>query len=400
MRTPFSQLALVTALASGPAAAQLGLPGVQLPTRALERTVGTVARTAEPVLTDAGKQLAALREARISRLVRDNPAVLELTADGYAARRGEVLVFGPSTIALQGLRSRGFVIVGEETIEGLGVSATRLRIPVSVRMRNVGELIGRAAPGLEWSPDHIFEQSGRVGRAARSQTGPGPISVRIGVIDGAPGPGQTVAASKGFALGAPVPSNHGSAIVSLLGRAGARNVAVADVYGSDPAGGSASAVARGLGRLVAGGAKIVTISLVGADNPLLKRSIAAAANKGVVIVAAVGNDGPAAPPVYPASYPTVVAVTGVDKRNRALIEAGRALHLDYAAPGADIAALDARGKSVALRGTSFAVPLAAARIASAMGANWRAAVDAESVDLGKKGHDPVYGRGLLCGNCR
>ncbi len=43
-----------------------------------------------------------------------------------------------------------------------------------------------------------------------------------------------------------------------------------------------------------------------------------------MIVAAVGNDGPSARPAYPASYPGVLAVTGVDGRNRALIEAGRA----------------------------------------------------------------------------
>jgi subtilisin family serine protease len=179
-----------------------------------------------------------------------------------------------------------------------------------------------------------------------------------------------------------------------------RSVAVADVYGNDPAGGSASAVARGLGWLVGNGAKVVTVSLVGPDNPLLSRAVAAARSKGVVIVAAVGNDGPAAPPAYPASYPGVVAVTGVDGRNRALIEAGRALHLDYAAPGADITGADARGRLVKLRGTSFAAPLAAARIAAAMGDDWKPVVDREAVDLGKKGADSVYGRGLLCGKCR
>ena len=86
----------------------------------------------------------------------------------------------------------------------------------------------------------------------------------------------------------------------------------------------------------------MTISLVGPRNPVLERGIAAAQGKGVVVVAAVGNDGPAAPPAYPASYKGVVAVTAVDKRDRALIEAGRALHLEYAAPGADFRASNAQ----------------------------------------------------------
>jgi hypothetical protein len=94
-------------------------------------------------------------------------------------------------------------------------------------------------------------------------------------------------------------------------------------------------------------------------------------------------------------------VTGVDGRNRALIEAGRALHLDYAAPGADLSGRNARGSRVRLRGTSYATPLAAARIAAALqrGANWRLALDAEAEDLGERGHDEVFGRGLICRGC-
>ena len=97
----------------------------------------------------------------------------------------------------------------------------------------------------------------------------------------------------------------------------------------------------------------------------------------------------------------MVAVTAVDGKRRALIEAGRALHLDYAAPGADIYGRNAKGKRIGLRGTSFATPLVAARLARAMaqGRSWRAALDAEAVDLGRKGHDDTYGRGLVCGGC-
>jgi len=394
------RLAMPLLLLASPAAAQLALPSVPLPTGALGRSIDRVTRVVEPVLADAGRALAALRETRLENLVRANPKVLELTRDGYAARRGEVLIFGPSDIALGGLRTLGFRVLGEEAIEGLDVSVTRLQLPAGAKMRDAAALIERAAPGAQWTPDHIYEQAGRAPSAGAEKSYAVPIATRVGVIDGAPASGLAVDASKGFSKGAPVASNHGSAVVSLLKRAGVRSVAVADVYGTDPAGGSATAVARGLGWLVANGAKVVTVSLVGPDNPLLARAIGAARGKGVVIVAAVGNDGPAAPPAYPASYPGVVAVTGVDSRNRALIEAGRAIDLDYAAPGADITGSDANGRSVKLRGTSFAAPLAAARIAAAIGGDWQTAVDKETVDLGKKGPDSVYGRGLLCGKCR
>ena len=180
-----------------------------------------------------------------------------------------------------------------------------------------------------------------------------------------------------------------------------RQVYVADVYGTDAAGGNASAIARGLGWLVEQGARVITMSLVGPDNPLLQRAIAAAHRRGVLVVAAVGNDGPAAPPAYPASYDGVIAVTAVDGRERALIEAGRALHLDYAAPGADIYGLDRRGRSQRLRGTSYATPLVAARLAAALraGGDWRSVLDREARDLGERGLDPVYGRGLVCRGC-
>ncbi len=114
------------------------------------------------------------------------------------------------------------------------------------------------------------------------------------------------------------------------------------------------------------------------------------------IVAAVGNDGRAAPPAYPASYEGVIAVTGVDARNRPLIEAGRALHLDYAAPGADMSAAGPNGRLVPVRGTSYAVPFVAGRLAVHLGRPDPIAIlDSEANPRGRG-----LGRGVICGNCR
>ncbi len=88
----------------------------------------------------------------------------------------------------------------------------------------------------------------------------------------------------------------------------------------------------------------------------------------------------------------MVAVTGVDPKGRALIEAGRARHLDFAAPGADLAAaLPAKGYAV-VRGTSFAAPLVAARLA-ATGSLPALAAEA------RPGKGKV-GRGIVCATCR
>jgi subtilisin family serine protease len=145
---------------------------------------------------------------------------------------------------------------------------------------------------------------------------------------------------------------------------------------------------------------VVSISLVGPSNPLLARAVAAVLAQGMTVVAAVGNDGAASPPSYPASYDGVVAVTGIDGRRRVLFEAGHALHLDYAAPGADMTGIGLDGRARALRGTSFAAPLVAARLAAyrASGADASQALvraNGEARPAGAR-----VGRGILCETCR
>ncbi|MEA3108491.1 MAG: hypothetical protein QOI88_3096 [Gammaproteobacteria bacterium] len=123
---------------------------------------------------------------------------------------------------------------------------------------------------------------------------------------------------------------------------------------------------------------------------------------GYIIVAAVGNDGPAAPPLYPASYPNVVGVTAVDAHHHVLIEAARGPQVMFAAPGADLAAAADGHTFTAMRGTSFAAPFVAALLGSALtapnAADAAAAIDAlakAAVDLGPPGRDLTYGFGLV-----
>jgi subtilisin family serine protease len=141
---------------------------------------------------------------------------------------------------------------------------------------------------------------------------------------------------------------------------------------------------------------VINISLVGPDNPVLARAVAALVARGHVIVAAVGNDGPAAPPLYPASYPGVIGVSGVDAKLRALPEAASGPQVDFVASG-----LDGEGRH-ALRGTSFAAPIVARLAASRVqapspgaDAQMQAALAAQARDLGAPGRDPRYGDGLL-----
>jgi subtilisin family serine protease len=87
--------------------------------------------------------------------------------------------------------------------------------------------------------------------------------------------------------------------------------------------------------------------------------------RGHLLVAAVGNDGPAAPPLYPASYPGVVGVTGVDRQGRPLPEAAQGPQVMFAAPGSQmVSAAPGRPPYRQVRGTSFAAPLVAALLST------------------------------------
>ncbi len=412
-------------LAGAPAAlpAQLvpSLPPVidRLPDT-LGRTVsGTLDRVEAPVR--ATQRLLDDRVARLRGVVSANRRVLELDADGDPAVRGELMMLDASADTLGKALAAGFAVIGEERIDGLDIGYTRLAIPKGMTLARAEKRLREIAGPAEISADQLHFQSGAraaplralamAAQAVEARTG-----TSIGMIDGGvarhPALGGPIE-QRGFA-GAPAPSNHGTAVASLMvgqgtmrGPAPGTRLFVADVYGGNPAGGSAAAIARALGWLVGQRVPVVTISLVGPRNPLLDRVVRAAQARGTMIVAAVGNDGPAAPPAYPASYDGVIAVTGVDARNRALIEAGRALHLDFAAPGADMRAADGRGGLTAVRGTSFAAPLVAASLLVYYPSPDPAQRDAayreltqDAVDLGAKGPDKQFGQGLVCGDCR
>ncbi|HSD91986.1 MAG TPA: S8 family peptidase [Methyloceanibacter sp.] len=102
------------------------------------------------------------------------------------------------------------------------------------------------------------------------------------------------------------------------------------------------------------GAKIMNMSFTGPIDPLLERMIKAAAEKGVILIAAAGNDGPKAPPVYPAAYPDVIAVTATDEKDKLYGKANRGDYVFIAAPGVDIVAPGLKGSYGISSGTSMA----------------------------------------------
>ncbi|WP_147160528.1 S8 family serine peptidase [Novosphingobium sediminis] len=393
-------IALMLALPGG-LHAQITLPPVGALVDPVISRVQTALAPADEVVRSIDV-LAAERLDRLTKFVAQHPDETEFDSAGQPARRGELLVIDPRPDDLAAAQRGGFALIEQQRIEGINIGYARLAVPPRLPLAKAERALRKLLPQAEVTADQLHFQSGSRAQSGSSQPllAGLPRGGTIGVIDGGVVGGGTVAAQVGFAAGAPHPNAHAQAIRSLLVAAGTAKLYVADVYGTDLAGGNALSLARALGWMAQQRVPVVSISLIGPPNPLVARAVAAAQAGGMVVVAAVGNDGAAAPPAYPASYPNVIAVTGVDGRGRVLLEAGKASHLDYAAPGADITAIGLDGRRVSLRGTSFAAPLAAARIAAHRAATAKpqqvlSLTDAEAVRAGRK-----TGRGILCGACR
>lgn len=433
----FVQRALAAATAAailgGSAGAQLlpgvglpALPPVNLPTRnvpiagpvldnilsqpgareAVAPTLNTVSGLPERIAEAPPATLLELRRLRLRELIRQHPRELEADGAGQPVRRGILVVLDPDPASLQLAARGGFGIIGDNRDPELGIRSVGLAVPRGLSTRDGLKRLRKIAPRLQADFDHLYEPAGGellpfAGSLALSQGSTG--GRRIGVVDGGvashPSLGGASIEQNGFA-GKPQPTGHGTAVASLLvgnqgvfrGAARGASLFVADVYGGSRAAGSASAIVRALGWLASKRPQVINISLVGPQNRLVQRAVQVLRARGIQIVAAIGNDGPAAPPQYPASYPGVVAVTGVDARGRALPEAGKASHLDFAAPGSDMAAALPGQGYAKVRGTSFAAPLTTARLALS-GSVQRLATEA------RPGKGRV-GRGIVCGDCR
>ena len=409
-RTNFILL-LVMSLAAWSARAQLPqvqVPGVQVPgvpgLPDARRAVGGTLR-----------ELSAARALRAERLLREHRAELDRDPRGELVVRAEVVAIDITPVALEKALAAHFVVLRTEELADLAFKITVLQTPDGMSASRGLKRLRKLDPEGTYDFNHVYLDSGetdgdfprvaaRAAQTVETVGGAGGLR-RIGLIDG----GVDVAhqAFKPLRLhhfgcgGRQVPSAHGTAVASILtGNRAFGDLYVADVYCGEAAGGAVDAVAAAFGWMARERVAVVNVSLVGPRNALLERAVRSLAARGHLIVAAVGNDGPASPPLYPAAYQDVVGVTGIDGRHRVLIEACRGGHVDFAAPGADVsAAAQAPDQYVSVRGTSFAAPQVAALLGDLQSPDIPARdqlldrLAAGARDLGKPGRDDVYGAG-------
>ena len=124
----------------------------------------------------------------------------------------------------------------------------------------------------------------------------------------------------------------------------------------------------------------------------------------VVIVAAAGNRGSGTSEVgAPATMPGVLTVAGVDRNEKASIDASaQGITIGVSAPSEQLLGAVPGGSYVQWEGTSGATPIVSGVVALVMAshphlsaANVINRVIATAKDAGAKGVDPIYGHGLL-----
>ena len=344
------------------------------------------------------------------------------TVNGMQIVRGEVLAIAPAANDLATARAQGFTLLRQENFTTLGLAAAVLLAPDSMNTEAALAALRKADPAGHYDYNHIYEPSGDAATAPSSApTASAPLHAgldvtSVGMIDAGldrdhPAFKQAHIEARCFAANKPgPPTAHGTAVASLLigdddsfhGFLKDATLYAADVYCGQPSGGSAEAIVRALAWLAQNRIAVANVSLSGPPNALLGAATAAFIRRGEVLVAAVGNGGPAAPQTYPAAYPGVVGVTSVDAENEIQLDANRGPDVAFAARGVDVRAATLHGSYTRVTGTSFAAPVVTALFARLVPAPDPTAITRAwltlrhaAVDLGAPGRDPVFGYGYL-----
>jgi len=163
-----------------------------------------------------------------------------------------------------------------------------------------------------------------------------------------------------------------------------------------------SAIYKSLQWAADNGARIVNMSFAGPPDPTLRRLLAAATDKGLVLIAAAGNAGANSAPLYPAADPNVIAVTATDAKNALFLGANRGNHIAVAAPGVDVLVPAPEGSYQLTTGTSVAAAevsgvaaLLIERDPALTPSELRRILMNSARDLGPKGRDRDFGSGLV-----
>lgn len=370
--------------------------------RETEVREGSDTEDSTQAVSDAGWQADAIRDEAADRDEIGNPV-----------RLGEVIAFSLPAAAERTLVASGYRVISRKTLAALGDEVVRLAVPRGRRLASAIAEVRAAAPGAVIDYDHYYGLglAGR-GKARRDRkaapAGSLPQGFPIGMIDTAVVTHPALAGTRlvvwsgGEVPPAPAAAQHGTAVASLLAVRGATTIYSANIF-RGPAGRPFTSIdnlVEAMEWLLGQGAPVINMSIAGPPNALLQKMVGLAGAKGRIIVAAAGNAGPAAPPVYPAALPGVVAVTAVDPAFKIYRYANHGRYIGVAAQGVGVLGAASGGGYARYSGTSFAAPHIAARLARCRAGGGSApdciaALVKTARDLGMPGFDETYGHGYI-----
>ncbi len=339
----------------------------------------------------------------------------------------ELLVVSPDLPRAEKVRQLaqglGLGIKRRSVLKGLGLVVSVFRVPQGTTPREAVQKLRTQAPELRVDLNHRLTPQGDDRHDYPSHMIHWPVStgncckgLRIGLVDG-PLPeshsvlaGATIERHSFITQGVtPGPTDHALAVAAILvggdgrGLTASARLYVAEVMrlrDDEHVDTTVDGLVQGLDWLVQQRVDLINLSLGGPHNLVLDAAVQRLRDLDIPVIAAAGNGGPSADPVYPAALPGVIAVTAIDAERRLYRQANRGGYISFAAPGVDIWV--PRGRDAAyVSGTSYAAPYVTALLVlerqrlptSTWSERLQALIDS-AVDLGEPGRDNQFGYGL------
>lgn len=335
----------------------------------------------------------------------------------------EVIVSDPPKGFTDIVRTLQFTIREKSNLTNLGLAVYRLRIPTGMTVKEAVRQLKAKMPGITVDANHYFEPgSGRLN--VRDQMGwpEAPATcgrnLKIGMIDSSvdlthPALSHQRITFRSFHRSGrkPGPADHGTAVAAIIvgrpdwgGLVPGAHLYAANMFEMGPAGkkvGTVIGLLKSFNWIMGEKVRVINLSIAGSDNQILRKAMQIAREHNVIMVAAAGNKGEDAPPAYPAGYGDVIAVTAITSQKTIYNYANQGDYIEYAAPGVNLwTAVPGGGRFQS--GTSFASPYIATLIASQIAQTGQAdlKIVRETLvkiakDLGPKGHDRIFGWGMI-----